>query len=388
MKTKPRVLLVQPNLQPPGGASAVCAWALQALQDDFQVDALTWTPADLFQVNRFYGTSLDTRKINNFFAPKWLRMLVAFDPDPWSFLRLAWMMRQAKRWRDRYDVVISFCDEIDCGAPCIQYIHYPYLGAWYARWQTSRAARVRIRLRPWVLFADFSFERMRENITLVNSDFTGRQFAAAYQVQPRTLYPPVAGDFPNVDWSARENNFVCMGRLSGEKRYQDIVAILQAVRARGHAVRLHIIGASLGRDVDAAYYQQLRDLVHAERAWVTLHENISHAELQQLVAHQRYGIHAMPQEHFGIAPAEMVRAGCIVFVCNDGGQVEIIGDEPRLRYESNADAVEKISRVLSDENAQAELRAALAKRAALFSTERFMNELRAVVLQVWNARSM
>jgi glycosyltransferase involved in cell wall biosynthesis len=42
----------------------------------------------------------------------------------------------------------------------------------------------------------------------------------------------------------------------------------------------------------------------------------------------RYGIHGMLDEHFGMAPAELAAAGCIVFVPNDGGQVEIVDDDP------------------------------------------------------------
>ena len=39
-------------------------------------------------------------------------------------------------------------------------------------------------------------------------------------------------------------------------------------------------------------------------------------------------LHGMREEHFGMAPAEMARAGVIVWVPNGGGQMEIVGDEP------------------------------------------------------------
>jgi hypothetical protein len=44
----------------------------------------------------------------------------------------------------------------------------------------------------------------------------------------------------------------------------------------------------------------------------------------------------MPIEPFGMAPAEMAAAGCIVFVPNDGGQIEIVNGDPRLVYHATS----------------------------------------------------
>ena len=50
------------------------------------------------------------------------------------------------------------------------------------------------------------------------------------------------------------------------------------------------------------------------------------------MAQHRYGIHTMENEHFGIGVAEMVRAGCIPFVHDSGGPVEIVGGRSELRF--------------------------------------------------------
>lgn len=377
---QPSVLLVQPNMQPPGGAQCVSAWGAQALQADYAVEALTWIPLQVSEINRFYGTTLDAAKIKNFHPPAWLRALFTLDPDPNSAQRLAVMTRAAKWMRRHYDLVISFCDEIDVGAPAMQYVHYSYLTDLYRREQELRARGGRhileLSLRPWRIISGFSFERMRKNYTLVNSDWTGKHFTESYAASTHTVYPPVTGNFKKVPWAERENGFVCIGRIQTAKRYEDMIAILAELRVRGHNLHLHIIGSLLSQPLDVAYYQGLERLIQTHRAWVSLHKNISRVELEELVVQYRYGIHAMRAEHFGIAPAELVRAGCIVFVFNDGGQVEIVGEEPRLRYHSLADAADKIERVLEDDKAQSELSLALAARAQLFSPERFMHELR------------
>jgi glycosyltransferase involved in cell wall biosynthesis len=101
--------------------------------------------------------------------------------------------------------------------------------------------------------------------------------------------------------------------------------------------------------------------------------------LTSLVARQRYGLHAQVGEHFGIAPAELVRAGCITFVARPGGPVEIVGHEADLTFSSPTDAVDTIDRVLGDRMRLQRLRAHLGSRREVFTEERFMREIRNVV---------
>ncbi len=110
-----------------------------------------------------------------------------------------------------------------------------------------------------------------------------------------------------------------------------------------------------------------------------MRRNIGRDELTRLMTRQRYGIHGMVGEHFGIGVAEMVRAGCVVFAPDSGGPAEIVGDE-RLLYASEREAVEKIERVLTDPDLQAELGATAAARDDEFGTKRFAAEVRRVVL--------
>ncbi|MCL4488720.1 MAG: hypothetical protein M1570_11405 [Chloroflexi bacterium] len=64
-----------------------------------------------------------------------------------------------------------------------------------------------------------------------------------------------------------------------------------------------------------------------------------------------------------------------MFVPNAGGQVEIVGEDARLRYDSIEEAVEKISRVPGDAGVQRDLQAKLDERAGLFLPECFTNRL-------------
>jgi glycosyltransferase involved in cell wall biosynthesis len=180
---------------------------------------------------------------------------------------------------------------------------------------------------------------------------------------------------PAVPWEHREDGFVCIGRISPEKRIEQIIDILSKVRGNGLAPHLHIVGTP----GDDAYVAFIRDCVDANRSWVTMHENLPREELAQLVASHRYGIHAMNEEHFGMAVAEMVRAGCIVFAPNNGGPAQILGEDDRLLYSSVQDAAEKIGFTMLRRERQKELRDFLGQRGALFSAQRFVREFRDLV---------
>jgi hypothetical protein len=99
----------------------------------------------------------------------------------------------------------------------------------------------------------------------------------------------------------------------------------------------------------------------------------------QEVARHRYGLHTMENEHFGIAPAELQRAGCIMFVHRSGGPMEIVGRREELMFNDAAEGCERICRVARDSAAQDELRRFAAERAECFSEERFCSELRGYV---------
>lgn len=383
-----RLLFVQHLFRPPGGGNTVANWALQALKDEFEVTVLTWEPVDWNEVNRFYGTTLDPKDFRVVTPSPLIRALWRLDPDPQSFQPLAYLMWLGKRKRAAYDVFFTVHNEHDFGGPGIQYIHYPYLRPHYQRpynapnapWRQQIQALLKGQARFWQIYSQFSFERMKQNLTLVNSDWTGHVVSSIYGMPTTTVYPPVPADFLPIPWEQRENGFVCIGRLSGEKRYQAVVEIVGKVREQTPDAHLHIIGSLFGQAPgEKAYYQHVKQLVADHAGWVTLHEDISRQELTHLVARHRYGIHGMEDEHFGIAVAEMTLAGCIVFAPNSGGPVEILGHDERLLYGGVDEAVAKIQRVMSDPDQHQSLRDRLAAGADRYSIPTFMTRLRQIV---------
>jgi glycosyltransferase involved in cell wall biosynthesis len=80
-----------------------------------------------------------------------------------------------------------------------------------------------------------------------------------------------------------------------------------------------------------------------------------------------------------MAPAEIQRAGCITFVHNSGGPVEIVGGDERLLFNNVEDAADKIVRVLRDPQVEADLRRHVAAQRERFTAQAFCESLREIV---------
>lgn len=367
-------------MQPPGGGSAVGAWALQALRGRYETTVLSWTPIDLPSVNRSYGTALDEKGIRFETVSPVLRRVVDRIPARLALLSMNLLFRKARSLHRRlgFDVVLCTNNEIEIGVPAVQYVHYPWAALprpdqgehWY-HFETL------LTLYRWACrrISGYRRERTSHNLTLVNSDWTGAVFQDFYRVPARTVYPPVPGGFPPIPFAEREDGFICLGRLSREKEIEKLIDILARVRARGHAIRFHIVG----HIDDRAYVRRLYRTARAHADWLSFHHDLTRDALCELIARNRYGIHGMLGEHFGIAPAELQKGGCITFVADDGGPLEIVGHDERLIYHSTDDAIEKIDRILNDEHLRMQVLRGVVERAGWFSETRFMADILSAV---------
>jgi glycosyltransferase involved in cell wall biosynthesis len=376
-----RVLLVQPSMQPPGGGNGVAAWVLQALVPEHRVTVLSWQPVAVDPINRFFGTHLQRSDFDTIVVPRRWRAFADRLPVPATLIKLSLLTRYTRKLSDRFDVLFGVYNEADYGRRGIQYVHYPtYLRPrpkvdlrWYHPPQAilNRYYDVADRI------ADFSLDRMAANLTLVNSNWTGEQVSQFLGVKTRTLYPPVVDPAPGLPWESRRNGFLAVGRISPEKEYERVMRILARVRETVPDITLTIIGTSDRHS--ARYLRTLMTLAASLGNWIQFRDNLARDEVRASMASHRYGIHGMREEHFGMAPAELARAGAIVWVPRGGGQMEIVGNEPALMYDSDDDAVEKIVRTLTNAVEQRRLRDRLAIVSEQFSTDHFMQQVREIV---------
>ena len=376
-----RILFVQPSLQPPGGGNSVGVWMLQAIVAEHDVTVFTWRPVEFDAINRFYGTSLRREDVELREVPRLLRAAIDWIPLRLALLRTALLGYRALRLGLPFDLAMSANNEAEFGLPNIQYIHYPA----FTRPRPLIDIRwvLTVRRSSWISTTGWRIDSCRCPWSACGPE---RTFVNLQLDRPR-LRPPARWISRNaLPASTALVPRRAMGGAAERVRVHRPARAGKGARTRARDRRRrapHVPGRSPAPDwLGGTLGVVLRP--HAEAAcghsdWVTLHLDVSRDELVRLITTSRYGIHGMTDEHFGMAPAEMVAGGCLTWVHNSGGQVEIVNGDPRFTYDDADDAVTKILRMMSDGDAHETVRAALRRRTREFSVERFQERVGGVV---------
>ena len=352
-----------------GGAEAVGLWMLEALKHNYDLTLFTISDVDFDRLNALYGTQLSPKDIavRSFFTHRFspvINGLIA-NNKPFRMLFFHLLIRYLKANNHQYDVLISAYNALDFGRKGLQYVH------WIKVLEDSPL---------YNKISDFSIDRMKQNASITNSNTVADFVKKEYGCSSTILYPPVVIDAPDIPWGQKQNAFICSGRLTEAKQPDKVISILKRVRERGFDVKLYLTGGG-GGAYAWKYKNFVKKMVRENSAWVTLYENLSYEDYVNVLSNCRYGIH-YKQEPFGISIAEMVKAGAIPFVRDQGGQIEIVGEQNQdLMFKDEQEAIEKIVAVLSNSAQQQTLQDTLTKQRNLFSTQRFMAEMNKIVEQ-------
>jgi glycosyltransferase involved in cell wall biosynthesis len=375
----PAMAVVHPRIAEGGGSEASALWMLEALQDEGRLTLITMGRPDFGALNRAYGTGVDGRKVACRPLPVPAGMGRRFDA-----LRGWRLARYCRRYASEFDVMISAYNVMDFGRPGIQRIgDFSFDDRLRRMLYPSRGVEGRLiyHRSPW-RSAYLAFGRVlsgtrasgwKRNLTIANSRWTRDLLRRRFGLDSVVVYPPALSVPPRIPWEERENGFVVMGRVVPEKGIDAVIGVLDEVR-RHNDVHLHIIGKA----GDQAYARRIAALAGARREWVFLEGGVYGPAKDALLGSHKYGLSGCRHEAFGIAVAEMVKAGCLVWVPEGGGQVEIV-DHPDLVFADRAGAVSSIVDVLDDPEKQAALRRHLAGRAEAFSAAGFGREIRRLV---------
>lgn len=367
--TRPKIAVYYPCFLG-GGAEAVALWMLEALKKDYDVTLFTFSEVDFNKLNPKYGTQLSKETIDiKAILPQFLTSASNFlnsNNQHFKQFSLHSVLRFIKAKQDDYDLLISAYNAVDLGKPGIQYIH------WTGVVEGSKLAK-----KYYNKLSDFSLDRLKKNISLVNSKTVAETAINTYHIEPIIIYPPVVIQSIDLPWEEKENAFICSGRLVKAKQPHKAIEIIKAVREKGFDVKLYLTGGGGGGEQD--YLRLLMKMVNENSDWVKLYRNLSYEDYSKVLYNCKYGLHRK-QEPFGISVAEMVKAGIIPFVKSKGGQVEIVGEENQdLFFDNDENAVEKIVQVLNSSEKQKQLCQALQKQRDLFSTERFSQDFQKIV---------
>ena len=379
-----RVAVVSSHLCAGGGSEACAVWIIEALKEQYDVTLITGQPIIVSELNRFYNTLLkpDEISVDVVPLPFLLRIFNRF-----AALRGYRLSRYSKSVSLNFDLMFSAYGFMDFRKRGIQYILDPnfneqllkMLNPSPRKWKSWFYKDTFIRkfyLRLGDRLRGFSFENTKNNITLVDSDWTGAFVHDIFGLETITVYPPVLAKYPYVPWEEREDGFICMGRIVPEKQIERSIEIIRNLRSVFPKIHLHIFG-KIG---DRAYGNYLKALISENKGWLFLEGDVGWEQKTELLSKHKYGIHGKENEPFGIVIAEMASAGCLVWVPNSGGQVEIVSHQ-LLTYANVAEAVMKISSVIQDLDLQEKIKDHLEKQSKLFSVEKYQSDIRRVVCQ-------
>ena len=362
-----RVLVVQRSLSPPGGGNAVAAWMVHALAGVHEVATLTTSPWSVGETNAFYGTSIPEGSVHQHAVPAPWKWLSGLPEDRLTRLRMCSVLHYARPLASKYDLLVTADNFAAFAKPGIQYVHFP------ADLQPPPArlpALVNVYFAMCDRLLGARWTDAARNVTLANSQWTAAGLERLGEVsKPIVLYPPVIDPGDGLPWHQREDTFLCIGRFHESKRVETAMAIVG--RARVAALpnaRLIIVGSA----VDGEYTSRIIRAAAQYGDWIEFREDLSRADLNQLMGRTRYGLQAMEGEHFGMATAEMTRAGCLVFAHNSGGTPEVLNNESALLWETEGEAVKKIVNLRHVDP----LRARLKTHADQFSPEHFVDQFR------------
>lgn len=373
-----KVGIIYPVLICGGGSEARPLFIAEALKDKYDVTLIVQNLERLDKLNAYYGTKLSLNEINI------IKPFLAFFFKRIRTLDLLWgsiFERFCRNIGNSFDLLISSRDLRDLQKRGIQFIADFYLD----KFLREKLEPFSIPKRNAFFYSDNLFrkiyvkltecikasneEAFRKNITIANSKWTATLMEREYGIKCKVIYPPVLNSKKNISWDERENGFVYLGRLVPEKKIEDIIEMVGKIRKSGHKVHLHIVGALDNNK----YVGKLISL--AKKKWVKLEEKKYGEDKSLFLAKHKYGINARVNEPFGISVAEMVKAGCIVWVPDGGGQTEIVNHKD-LIFKNIENGVKKIEKVLRKSTLQKKLRNHLKRQSENFSSEIFKQEVR------------
>jgi len=258
-------------------------------------------------------------------------------PDRPGIWRLSWQLASLQR-RYRLDLLhMQYRLPLLPAGPCMCTLHdvlfetHPqFFGRSFARFARFNARRA-VRLSA---------------ITLTVSDYSRRQIAAHYGIEPeRVLLTPNAVDRSRfrpgregaellTRWNLRSGEYVCMlGRLEPRKNH---VSVVQAY-ARLDAAAPPLIILGQGDFAYAAIFETIRRLKMTDR--VRIIEDVDDEALPAVLRHARLMIHPSHAEGFGMPILEALASGVPVITSNTTSLPEVAGPAAWLTSPTDVDEI-------------------------------------------------
>ena len=213
--------------------------------------------------------------------------------------------------------------------------------------------------------------------TVANSIWTAGHVEKAAGVKVDRIVYPAA----NIDRSkeiteltgVERKEILMLGRIVPNKRVDEVLEIIGELHSNGVDLHASVIGRAHRRYAK----NLLRRFANSE--YVEFFPDAADKVRNKIMENSKIGVHAYKAEHFGIAVAEMIHAGALPLVFNDGGVCELVPFEDQ-RFNDNQQLRERIIQWLETSDTERAARISeLRKTDAYLSACYFEDRLDGVV---------
>lgn len=217
------------------------------------------------------------------------------------------------------------------------------------------------------------------------SEFSRAWTRRRWGIDCDVVYPPVDVDFPDAP---KDPLILSVGRFSTLAHTKKQLEMMHAFRGLAGTVdgwTYACVGGLNTRAENHSYFQQVRQAAQGLPA--TVEANLDRPSIRGLFSRARIFWHATglnddtaarPElaEHFGIATAEAMAAGCVPVVIDKGGQREIVTHGKTGFLWNTLDELRAYTqRLMADPGLWQDMSAAARRRATLFTRARFVERL-------------
>jgi glycosyltransferase involved in cell wall biosynthesis len=237
------------------------------------------------------------------------------------------------------------------------------------------------------LYRNWAWKKRMESyeIKTAISDFSRRWTQKRWRIDCELVYPPVNTSFREVE---KEKIILSVGRFAiegdGHRKNQEQMletyGRLNGERPLGW--EYFSVGGLTATAEHQAFFEQLTDLaatsgahVKANMGWNELINLYERASIFWHAAGYGEDQNTRPifMEHFGIATAEAMAAGCVPVVIKKGGQPEIVEHGVNgFLWETLDELKDYTHRLMNDDDLRTKMAHAARKRAQMFSREKFV----------------
>ncbi len=403
----------------PGGGQLVCASAADALRSAGMKVALSGVFSfDPKQYVRWFGIDISGMRTYT----------MGVGPKAFGLLATAFEWIPAKRAIRDTNAELLFTDDptyrpLLSSFPdlrVLEYVHFPleaslnprlrHLGFYYKDDPhiTSRYGHFPMSAY-WKVYMHLTEKYMRPNpfeyaaVVFTNSRWTASVIKKIYGKDPLVLNPPLPPSASikgsPAPFSARKNAVVMLGRFSEEKRYDWVISDM-GKQLKKMGIKLVIFGGAV-TGTQKMYLERVKG--EAKRAGLTISMGIAEPEralsegsdiwivsnaprdlINYVMDRAKIFLHATVNEHWGIAVAEAMARGLPVVVHKSGGAWTDLAEEGKtgMGYEKSSEAINALSKLISDEVLWDSLSRASLKRTSEVSLDMFEQSFLNVVEKI------